>query len=81
MYNNEVDVSDLNVKLQILPDIKTTMPSVMIVTSIHSICEVMDSNEVFKDMLPAVHKLLWWYLTIPITSSTAERTFSALKYV
>ena len=81
MYNNEVDVSDLNVKLQILADIKTVMPSVMIVTSIHTICEVMDGNEIFKDMLPAVRKLLRWYLTIPITSSTAERTFSALKYV
>jgi len=34
-----------------------------------------------KDMLPALHKLLKLYLTKPITSSTAERTFSALKYV
>ena len=30
-------------------------------------------------MLPAVHKLLRLYLTIPIISATAERTFSALK--
>jgi len=54
---------------------------VTIVTSFHTICDAMDSNEVFKDMLLAFHKLLW-YLTIPITPSTAKRrTFSALKYV
>jgi len=58
VYKNDV-VSDLNVHLQILPDIviKKAMPSVKIVTSIQHICDEMDSNEVFKDMLPAVHKL------------------------
>ena len=49
------------------------------VTSIHTVCEAMNSNELFKEMLPAVHKLLRLHLTIPITSATAERTFSALK--
>ena len=49
--------------------------------SIHTICDAMDSNEVFKEILPAVHKLLRLYLTIPITSATAERAFSALKQV
>ena len=49
--------------------------------SIHTICDAMDSNEVFKEILPAVHKLLLLYLTIPITSATAERAFSALKQV
>ena len=38
MYKNNVDVSDLNVQLQILPDIiKKVMPPVKIVTSIHNI--------------------------------------------
>ena len=41
----------------------------------------MDSNEEFKEILPAVHKLLRLYLTIPITSATAERAFSALTQV
>jgi len=41
----------------------------------------MDTHEVFKGMLLAFHKLLW-YFTIPIASSTAERrTFSAPNYV
>ena len=32
-------------------------------------------------MLSEVHNLLRLYLTIPMTSATSERTFSALKHV
>ena len=71
-----------SVQLPLLHDIiKKAMPEVRIVTSIHTICDAMDSNEVFKEMLPAIHNLLRLYLTIPITSATAERTFSSLKQV
>ena len=33
----------------------------------------------FKEMLPSVHQLLRLYLTVPISSATSERSFSALK--
>ena len=39
----------------------------------------MNSSAVFKDMLPTVHLLLRLYLTLPVTSATSERTFSALR--
>ena len=32
-------------------------------------------------MLPEVHKLLRLYLTIPLTTATSERTFSAVRHV
>ena len=51
------------------------------VTSIHTLCDAMDSNEVLKEMLPAIHKLLHLYVTVPITSATAERAFSVMKHV
>ena len=41
----------------------------------------MNKKDIFEQMLPTVHQLLRLYLTIPVTSSTAERTFSALKGV
>ena len=79
-FKNDVDLEELKVQLALLPDvIKKGTPEVKTVTSIHTVCEAMNSNELFKEMLPAVHKLLRLYLTIPITSATAERTFSALK--
>ena len=36
---------------------------------------------VCKEMVPAVYNLLTLYLTVPVTSATSERTFSALKCV
>ena len=41
----------------------------------------MNSQSVYKPMLLEVHKLLRLYLTIPITTATSERTFSAVRYV
>ena len=41
----------------------------------------MNSQSVYKSMLPEVHKLLRLYLTIPITTATSERTFSAVRHV
>ena len=41
----------------------------------------MNSQSVYKSMLPEVHKLLRLYLTIPITTAASERTFSAVRHV
>ena len=79
-YKNDIDVSDLNRHLPLLQDvIKKGTPNVRKVTSIHTICEAMNSNNIFKDMLPTVHQQLRLYMTVPITSATSERSFSALR--
>ena len=59
--------------------IKKGTPYVKKVTSIHTICEAMNSNNDFKEMLPTIHQLLRLYMTVPITSDTSEKTFSALQ--
>ena len=59
--------------------IKKGCPSVKKVTSIDTICEAMNSNSIYKEMLPTVHQIIRLYLTVPITSATSERTFSALR--
>ena len=59
MLQDDLDVSELNTQLPLLHEIiKKASPDVRSVTSIHTTCDVMDSNEVFKEILPAVHKLL-----------------------
>ena len=79
-YKNDIDWSDLSRHLPLLQDvIKKGTPFVKKVTVIHTICEAMNSNNIFKDMLSTVHQLLRLYLTVPITSATSERTFSALR--
>ena len=61
----------VNLVQQALPDVKK-------VTSVHNICEAMNTQSVYKSMLFEVHNLLRLYLTIPVTSATSERSFSAL---
>ena len=71
--------------LQMLPDAIKSNPLNAIpikqVTLISSICDVFNQNSSLKMLLSEVHKVLKIYLTIPITTSTAERCFSALKRI
>ena len=49
------------------------------VTAISTICEVMNTTSIGKAMFSEIHKLLCLYLTVPMTSASAERTFSTLR--
>ena len=49
------------------------------VTSVQTICNIMNEIESSKTMLSEVYRLIQIFLTIPVTTSTAERTFSSLK--
>ena len=81
-YKDDINLSDLNRHLLLLPDIiNKQLPRVKKVTSINTICEAMNTSNAFKEMLPTVHRLLRLYLTLPITSATSERTFSALRWL
>lgn len=79
-YKDDIVWSDLVRHLPLLQDVvQKGVPAAKKVTSVHTICEAMNSNDIFKEMLPTVHQLLRLYLTLPITSATSERTFSALR--
>ena len=81
-FKEDVNVADLKNQLPLLLDmIRKACPLVKKVTSVQTICNVMNTSDVYKSMLPAVHKLLKLYLTFPVTLSTSERTFSALRRV
>ena len=51
------------------------------IMSIHTICEAVKSEPIYKTMLSEVHKLLRLYITVLISSATSEKMFSALKHV
>ena len=50
-------------------------------TKVSTLCEVMNSVSDSKDCLPQIHKLLKLYMSVPLGSATAERTFSAMRRV
>ncbi len=66
-----------------LPDLiktafKDSLP-VKKVTNVRTIAEAMEHSAVYKDMLSEVNKVLKIFFTFPITSATAERSFSSLR--
>ena len=71
----------LKLHLQLLPDAINLMPldgiPIREVTQEQTIC---DNQPTLKKSITEVHKLLKLYLTIPVTTASAERNFSALKH-
>lgn len=79
-YKNDFDFISLKTQLSLLADvIKQASPCVRRVTSVRTIADAMNSQEVYKSLLSEVHKLIRLFLTLPVTSATSERTFSALR--
>ena len=54
---------------------KITDSTIKKVTSIQTLCEIFNSNQVVKKICPEVHELLMMYITVPVTMTTAERAF------
>ena len=79
VYREDFDFTVLEGQVPVIIDvIHQVLPSVRMVTSIRTVCDALMEHS-YRQMLSEVHKLLRLYLTIPITSSTSERTFSTLR--
>ena len=48
-------------------------------TNVRTIAEGMNQSDIYKKMLAEVDKMLKIYFTIPVTTATAERSFSTLR--
>ena len=82
--NDDFDIDRLSHQLEMLQDLVTTANEdfdmgLKEVTSIDTICEIFNICSFAKKMMSEVHRLLSLYLTIPMTSATAERSLSALR--
>ena len=79
----DVNIKRLKVQLAMLPDvIKTAFDgSVKKVTNIRTITEAMTKSSLYQNMLSELDRLLLLYLTFPVTTATAERSFSSLRRV
>ena len=82
LYKDDIDMEKLSLHLKMLPDaIKSSSPCIVEVTRIKTICDVFNECQGVKKLLTEVDKLLKLFLTIPVTTATAERSFSALKRI
>ena len=51
------------------------------VTKLSTLCEIFNHRESTKECLSEVHKVLTFYMSIPISSATAERSFSVMRRI
>ena len=83
MYRRDLDKERLAVHLKMLPDVIKQYGMVVglpikRVTSIRTLCDALNGTG-SKQLLLQVHALLQLFLTVPVTTATSERTFSALR--
>ena len=87
LYHNDVNIDRLIAQLKMLPDLVRTYnkqnPATCIkeVTKLSTLCQIMNDICSSKSLFSEVFTLLQIAHTIPVTSATAERTFSALRRV
>ena len=84
LYANNLDMNELITQLSILSSVIEASSNVYQMgikseTSVNIICKLFNTCKFPRSMLPEVDKLLCLYYTIPITSATAERTFSTIR--
>ena len=77
------DLDRLKVQLNMIPDLIASAfdNSVKKVTNIRTISSAMLESSIYQKMLTEVHKLLMLYFIFPVTTSTAERSFSTLRRI
>ena len=85
LYSKAIDIAHLKIQLAMLPDLLRTYnknnPNTRTtkVTNLRTLGEIMLNVRCSQTMLSEVSHLLSTTLTIPVTSASAERTFSALR--
>jgi len=82
--SGDIDVEKLKAETNMISDyvksvINTKRMKISQITNISTVCEIFDSCDIGKQMFKEFHKLVKLYLTIPVTTATAERAFSALN--
>ena len=84
LYSDDLSIADLTKQLPMLPDLlKVEMGDNYNKDGIkiNMVSKAILSSKAITVLFSEVEKLLRLYMTIPVTSATAERTFSALKRI
>ena len=81
----DVDPNRLKIQLLMLPDmIKTAFADevpVKQVTNVRTIASAMEQSDIYKGMLSEIDRVKKFFFTFPVTSATAERSFSSLPRI
>ena len=82
---NDINLERLKTQLSLVQDMIKTANSegilVTKVTNVRTIAAAMNTSDIYKTMLSEVNRLLQLYFTFPVTTATAERSFSSLRRI
>ena len=83
-YESDLKMDTLAVQLKQIPALvarhrERTGQKIKKITNVRTLCGIMNANPVSKSMYTELHLLLKLFFTIPVTTATAERTFSAMR--
>ena len=86
MYSKDIKISKLRQQAQMLPDLVATYKtsqglSKFQVTKVRTISEMLLNVPSAKALFSEIDRLLRIYFTIPISTATAERSFSSLRRI
>ena len=84
MYKDDIDMDKLKIQLLLLPDVLKTSNEehkmgIKNVTMVTTVCEMFNVCKFPKTILSEIDKVLKLYLTLPLTSATAEWCFFSLR--
>ena len=80
IYSKDINMERLNIQLQVLPQICSKDRSSTMAEVLQDIKNAINSGgSVVWNMLSEVITLFRLYLTVPVTTASAERTFSVLR--
>ena len=78
-YNKDIDMRRLERQLRVLPDLLNSCPDIASkVTRVRTLANMVAAAPLASSMFSEVDKLVRIYLTIPVTTATGERSFSAV---
>ena len=85
LYSKDVDIPHLKIELQMLPDLVKTFNEshhkISTATNVRIIADLLNNVSNSKVLFREVYKLTRLFFAIPVTTATAERTFSALENI
>jgi hypothetical protein len=79
-YEGDIDESRLKLHLEMLSDICRSANHTISVSDINQVVQLFNTNEGWSLMLSEVINLLRLFLTLPVTSCTADSDGKYLKY-
>ena len=82
LYAKDLDIKRLQRQMQILPDLVRSCPEIAKeVARVRTLANLLATAPLASSMFSKIEKLDRMYLTMPLTTATGERSFSALTRI